>query len=48
MIRIQYFANFVGDVAVVMSDIKKMCTGSPNFFNHVMVEYKHLLSQTFI
>ena len=29
MIRLQYFANFVGDVAVTMSDIKKHCTEPP-------------------
>ena len=31
MIKVQYFANFVGDVAVTMSDISQNCTGSPNF-----------------
>ena len=31
MIKVQYFANFVDDVAVTMSDISQNCTGSPNF-----------------
>ena len=29
MIRVQYFANFAGGIAVTVSDI---CTGPPNFF----------------
>ena len=33
MIRVQYFANSAGDVAVTVSDISTMFTGhTPNFF----------------
>ena len=32
MIRIQYLANFVGDVTVNISDISKLCMVPPNFF----------------
>ena len=36
MIRVQYFVNFAGDVAVTMSDIKKICTGPPTFLGFLL------------
>ena len=31
MIRVQYFVNFVGDVSVIMPDIKKIAQDPPTF-----------------